>query len=80
MHVADFADMIVDSFAEMRELAEPGAALVMGVALHANIAGQPFRLKHLRRAFAEISSAGADCWLTYPGSVAMHYAERIQPN
>lgn len=77
MHAADFADMIVDNFEEMRRLSADGPSLVMPVALHANIAGQPSRLKHLRRAFAEIARAGDAVWTTHPGRIAEAFAERV---
>ena len=72
-NAADFADMIVDQFDEMREL---GAArpLVMGVALHAYIVGQPHRLRHLRRALRHIASHRDTIWLTTPGAIARHCA------
>jgi len=53
---AEFADMIVDQFGEMREQART-QPLVMGIALHPYIVGQPFRLRHLRRALTHIASA-----------------------
>jgi allantoinase len=74
MTAGDFADMIVDNFDEMREQAASGP-LVMGIALHAYLVGQPYRLRHLRRALAHIVGAGADVWLTQPGAIARHVAE-----
>jgi len=50
----EFADMIVDQFDEMIELSEK-RPLVMGVALHAYIVGQPYRLRHLKRALRHIA-------------------------
>lgn len=65
----DFADMIVDQFDEMRRQA--GAqSLVLGVALHAYIVGQPFRLLHLRRALQHIAMHRESVWLTTPGDIA----------
>jgi allantoinase len=46
---AEFADMIVDQFDEMLEQSD-SESLVMGITLHPYIVGQPFRLRHLRRA------------------------------
>ena len=63
--------MIVDNFDEMREQAE-GEPLVMGIALHAYIVGQPFRLRHLRRALRHIADHRDDVWLTTPGAIARH--------
>lgn len=68
----DFADMIIDNFTEMRRQAEE-QPLVMGVALHAHCAGQPFRLHHFRRALAAISTGLPDVWLTTAGAVADHF-------
>ena len=42
----------------------------MGIALHAMIAGQPFRLRHLRRAFEHIARRRESCWLTTAGQIA----------
>lgn len=67
-----FADMIVDNFGEMRRQAAD-QPLVMGVSLHAHCAGQPFRLKHFRRALSAISAALPDVWVTTAGAIADHY-------
>ena len=68
-----FADMIVDQFDEMLELSE-ARPLVMGVALHAYIVGQPHRLRHLKRALKHIASRRDDIWMTTPGAIAAHCA------
>jgi hypothetical protein len=68
---ADFADMIVDQFDEIRELSE-ARPLVMGVALHAYIVGQPHRLRHLKRALRHIARHRDSIWLTTPGAIAQH--------
>ena len=67
----DFADMIVDNFDEMlrQSTRQP---LVMGIALHAHISGQPFRLPHLRRVLAYLDSKRNEYWLTRAGSIADH--------
>ncbi len=67
---AQFADIIVDQFDEMRELAEK--PLVMGIALHAYIVGQPHRLRHLKRALRHIARHRDAIWLTTPGAIARH--------
>ncbi|MFM0038712.1 polysaccharide deacetylase family protein [Paraburkholderia strydomiana] len=72
-----FADMIVDQFDEMLEQANRGSqpqALVMGIALHPYLVGQPYRLRHLRRALEHIAAARArgDVWITTPGAIANH--------
>ena len=70
-NAADFADMIIDQFEEMLELAEQ-RPLVMGVALHAYIVGQPHRLRHLKRALRHIAGKRDAVWLTTPGAIARH--------
>ncbi|HEY9761872.1 MAG TPA: polysaccharide deacetylase family protein [Trichocoleus sp.] len=70
---SEFADMIIDSFDEMVEqsVQQP---LVMGIALHAYIVGQPFRLRHLRWALRHIvtqaTATNGQVWLTTPGAIA----------
>ncbi|WP_085932344.1 polysaccharide deacetylase family protein [Enhydrobacter aerosaccus] len=71
MGAADFADTIVDQFDEMLQLSRE-RPLVMGVALHAYIVGQPHRLKHLRRALQHILTRQDSIWLTTPGAIARH--------
>jgi peptidoglycan/xylan/chitin deacetylase (PgdA/CDA1 family) len=68
-----FADMIVDNFDEMlaQSRRQP---LVMGIALHPYIVGQPYRLRHLRRALAHIRAHGAGMWFATAGAVAGHAA------
>jgi len=69
----DFANMIIDHFDEMQQqaLAQP---LVMGIALHPYIVGQPYRLRHLRRALTNIAMArdAGHIWLTTPGAICRH--------
>jgi allantoinase len=64
-----FADMIIDQFDEMLTQAR-AQPLVMGIALHATIVGQPFRLRALRRALHHISEHRTNCWLTTASAVA----------
>lgn len=68
---SDFADMIVDQFDEMLELSQT-RPLVMGVALHPYIVGQPHRLRHLKRALKHIAERRDSIWLTTPGAIARH--------
>ena len=70
---AEFADMIVDQFDEMLEQSS-SEPLVMGLALHAYIVGQPFRLRHLRRALAHIAARREMIWLATAGAIARHFA------
>jgi len=79
LDMKDFAQMIVDNLEEMLEQAR-SAPLVMGIALHPYIVGQPYRLRHLRRVLERVAAArdrGA-LWVTTPGAVCAH-AERMLP-
>ncbi len=51
---ADFGDMIVDQFDVLYEEGQD-IARVMPICLHTFLVGQPFRAKHLRRAFEHIA-------------------------
>ena len=46
----------------------------MGIALHAYIVVQPFRLRELRRALQHIHDRREVVWLTAAGDIAAHYA------
>ena len=72
---AEFSDMVIDQFDEMLEQSQQQAQpLVMGIALHSMIAGQPFRLRQLRRAFAHLARHRDAVWLTTGGEIAQHWA------
>jgi len=64
----DFAQMIIDNFDEMlaQSVSQP---LVMGIALHPYLVGQPYRLRHLRRALQHICAHRDDIWITTPGAI-----------
>ncbi|MEI8147363.1 MAG: polysaccharide deacetylase family protein [Alphaproteobacteria bacterium] len=68
-----FADMIVDNFDEMLEQAASGP-LVMGIALHPYLMGQPYRLRHLKRALAHIVAKRNEIYVTTAGAIAAHVA------
>jgi peptidoglycan/xylan/chitin deacetylase (PgdA/CDA1 family) len=69
---ADFADMIVDAFEVMQAECDK-RPLVMGIALHAYITGQPHRFKHLARALKQLArKAGDKVWFTTAGDIATH--------
>ena len=76
MDAKDFAQMIVDQLDEMVEQtrASQAPALVMGIALHPYIVGQPYRLRHLRRALEQVAAArdAGRVWLTTPGAIYAH--------
>jgi allantoinase len=67
----DFADMIVDNFDEMLRQGE-SQPLVMGIALHPYLVGQPYRLRHLRRALQHVAAHPAQVWWTTPGAICNH--------
>ena len=66
----DFADLVIDNFDEMliQSQAQP---LVMGIALHPYLVGQPYRLRHLRRALEHILRSDR-IWFTTPGAICAH--------
>jgi allantoinase len=66
----DFANMITDNLDEML-LQARGQPLVMGIALHPYIVGQPYRLSHLRRALEQVAKArdAQQIWMTTPGEI-----------
>jgi len=64
----DFADLIVDNFDEMLRQCE-SQPLVMGIALHPYLVGQPYRLRHLRRALEHVASRPERVWWTTPGAI-----------
>ena len=74
----DFAQMIIDQLDEMMDQTQvPNAApLVMGIALHPYIIGQPYRLRHLRRALQHVAAARdrGQVWMTTPGDIFRHAA------
>ena len=75
----DFAQMIIDHFDEMHEQtrAAHSAPLVMGIALHPYIVGQPYRLRHLRRALEHLAAARdqGHIWMSTPGAICDHAAQ-----
>ncbi len=73
MDTEPFANMIVDQFDEMLLQAKK-QPLVMGIALHPYLVGQPYRLKHIRRALQYICAYRDrnDIWFTTPGEICTH--------
>jgi peptidoglycan/xylan/chitin deacetylase (PgdA/CDA1 family) len=77
MDAKDFAQIVIDQFDEMLEQAHKPSephGLVMGIALHPYIVGQPYRLRHLRRALRHIAmhatiTAPGEVWITTPGRI-----------
>ena len=72
----DFAQMIIDQLDEMLDQTQhdQAAPLVMGIALHPYIVGQPYRLRHLRRALQHVAAARDQgrVWMTTPGQIFKH--------
>jgi hypothetical protein len=66
----DFADLLVDNLEEMLEQSRR-QPLVMGIALHPYLVGQPYRLRHLRRALERVARARDEgtAWCTTPGAI-----------
>jgi peptidoglycan/xylan/chitin deacetylase (PgdA/CDA1 family) len=73
MDAKDFAQMVIDQFDEMLEQARQ-QPLVMGIALHPYLVGQPYRLRHLRRALQHIAAVRdrGGLWFTTPGAICAH--------
>jgi peptidoglycan/xylan/chitin deacetylase (PgdA/CDA1 family) len=71
----EFADMVVDQFEEMIEQSEM-QPLVMSVALHPFICGQPFRLRPLRQALRHCveHKRRDEVWFTCAGQIAEYCA------
>ena len=69
----EFADMIVDAFEVMLAESER-RPLVMGIALHAYLMGQPHRFRHLEKALEYIRDKGGKrVWWTTAGAINDHY-------
>jgi allantoinase len=67
-----FADMMIANFDEMLRQSKK-QSLVYGIALHAFIMGQPFRIAALRRAFAHLTKASDATWFATTGAIADHF-------
>lgn len=71
----DFCQMVIDQFEEMLQQSEQ-QSLVFGISLHTFVAGQPFRLRQIRRALEYIVQHPRfqELWITTPGEIARHAA------
>ena len=69
--------MIIDAFDVM--LAESKSRpLVMGIALHGFLMGQPHRIKHLERALRYIQTNSDDqVWWTTAGVINDHFRQNV---
>ena len=82
MEMPAFADMVRDQFAEMQTQVQTyQQPLVMGLALHPYIVGQPHRLRHLRGLLAMLAQArdAGPIWFTTPGAIYHHVAHLPSP-
>ena len=73
-HTPDqFGHMLIEQFEEMLEQSEH-QPLVCGIALHAMIVGQPYRLRALRRALQHLVNHPQrdSIWFTRPGDIYDH--------
>lgn len=75
---AQFAEMIVDDFEERLRQVRDGRPQVMGIALHPYIVGQPYRLRHLRRALMHLCARRGVAWFTTAGGILDHVT-RLPP-
>ena len=73
MDAKDFAQMVIDNADEMLEQSRR-QPLVMGLALHPYLVGQPYRLRHLRRALSHLAAMRdrGEVWFTTPGRICAH--------
>ncbi|MEE4302389.1 MAG: polysaccharide deacetylase family protein [Pseudomonadales bacterium] len=70
---ADFARMIRDAYDVMLEESRR-RPLVMGIALHGYLVGQPHRIGHLEAALRYLrAQAGERVWFTTAGAISDHY-------
>ena len=67
-----FADLIIDDFAERLHQTADGIPQVMGIALHPYIIGQPYRMRALRRALEAIAAQRETVWITTAGAIHDH--------
>lgn len=76
MDAKDFAALVIDNADEMLEQSRR-QPLVMGLALHPYIVGQPYRLRHLRRALSHLAGMRdrGEVWFTTPGAICRHMQE-----
>ena len=74
--VETFCTMITESFDEMRAQSAR-QPLVMGIALHPYIMGQPFRLRRLRAALGHLVNYREEVWFTRAGDIARHCHESL---
>ena len=67
-----FAELVQQDFRERLRQVRDGIPQVMGIALHPYIIGQPYRIRALRRALAEVAARRDEVWITTAGAVFDH--------
>jgi len=73
-----FAQIVLDDFDERLEQSAD-QALVMGVALHPYIVGQPYRLRRLRAVLRQIAEARDEVWIARADDIRVAFADRVPP-
>lgn len=69
----EFADMIIDGYETLRS-ESAHRPVVMGIALHPFIMGQPHRIGHLARALDHVANSGrSGLWWTTAGAINDHW-------
>lgn len=74
----DFADMAIDTIAEMLEQSQQ-QSLACCITIHSFIVGQPFRLRQFRRVMEFIAGQSDQIWCATSGQIAQHYATNVNP-
>ena len=67
----EFAQMIISNFDEMLEQSQQGP-LVMGIALHPYLVGQPYRLRALKSSLRHILNHRDEIWITTAGAISSY--------
>jgi hypothetical protein len=74
---SEFANLIIDQFDKLLEQSAR-QPLVCPISLHPFIAGRPYRIRQLRRAFQHILQHRDQIWLTRPRDICQ-YVESLPP-
>ena len=77
MSAGDFAQLIRDQFDVLYEKGER-IPMILPIALHTFIAGQPFRMKHIAEAFAHIARH-EKVWFATAGEINDWYRSATSP-
>ena len=77
--VQTYNEMLMDHFDEM-ERQSSNQPLVLGLALHPFVMGQPHRLVYLRQILTYVSKLSDTVWLTNPGSIYNFFEKEAGKN